>query len=83
MQPSPAPQGQPTQPTEPLCVCLTYIGDNGECAVHGPAPTHRTYKLVRGGKAAYSDTKPYVFGALDFRLYEWTHGEYVQIDGAQ
>jgi hypothetical protein len=22
----------------PLCICLTYVGDNGDCPVHGPAP---------------------------------------------
>jgi hypothetical protein len=22
----------------PLCTCLTYIGDNGDCPIHGKAP---------------------------------------------
>jgi hypothetical protein len=36
---SPAVSTAQSQPT-PLCVCLTYIGDNGPCPVHG-APSKR------------------------------------------
>ena len=39
------------------------------------------YKLERGGEVSYSETKPAVWGALDFRLYEWLRGEWVQIGG--
>ena len=29
------------QRNKALCVCLQYIGDNGPCPVHGPAPKGR------------------------------------------
>ncbi len=27
--------GAQSEPDEPLCICIEYIGDNGDCPVHG------------------------------------------------
>jgi hypothetical protein len=35
LHPQPIPQSTSAQASAPLCVCLTYIGDNGDCPVHG------------------------------------------------
>ena len=41
------------------------------------------FKLIRNNQVSFFNEKPVVFGALNFKLYEWspTVGEWIQIDG--
>jgi hypothetical protein len=47
--------------TAPLCVCLTYVGDNGDCVVHGKAP-RRTFNPFPSGDS--DNTKGEAFNVL-------------------
>ena len=33
--------------TKPQCICLTYIGDNGPCPIHGKPPDAKELKTLR------------------------------------
>jgi hypothetical protein len=76
MQSSPVSPQFDTQRGTPLCICLQYVGDNGDCVVHGPAPViwtqqaeNEAWEKYDAATSAYnqadSETRPAAWIALN------------------
>jgi hypothetical protein len=57
LHPQPTTQPPSAQASAPLCVCLQYVGDNGDCAIHGKAPIIWTQQAEDAAWARLRETE--------------------------